>query len=39
MDWCTACGASPIAVFMEMIHPELYATPDEEEKGKENTSA
>ena len=34
MDWCTACGASPIAVFMEMIHPELYATPDD---GKTDT--
>lgn len=34
MDWCAACGASPIAVFMEMIHPELYATPDD---GKTDT--
>lgn len=34
MDWCTACGASPIAVFMEMIHPELYVTPDD---GKTDT--
>ena len=34
MDWCTACGASPIAVFMEMIHPELYAAPDD---GKTDT--
>lgn len=28
-DWCSACGVSPISVFMEMIHPELYAVPDD----------
>ena len=29
MDWCTACGVSPITVFMEMIHPDLYTAPDD----------
>ena len=29
MDWCTACGVSPISVFMEMIHPDLYKVPDD----------
>ena len=28
MDWCTACGVSPITVFMEVMHPDLYAVPD-----------
>ena len=28
-DWCCVCGVSPISVFMEMIHPELYAVPDD----------
>lgn len=28
-DWCSVCGVSPISVFMEMIHPELYAVPDD----------
>lgn len=28
-DWCSACGVSPISVFMEMIHPELYEVPDD----------
>lgn len=28
MDWCTACGVSPIAVFMEVIHPDLYREAD-----------
>ena len=28
MDWCTACGVSPIAVFMEVLHPELYKEAD-----------
>ena len=28
-DWCSACGVSPISVFMEVIHPELYAVPDD----------
>ena len=27
-DWCSACGVSPISVFMEMLHPELYTAPD-----------
>ena len=29
MDWCTACGVSPIAIFMEMLHPDLYKVPDD----------
>ena len=29
MDWCTACGVSPITVFMEMTHPDLYKVPDD----------
>ena len=29
MDWCTACGVSPISMFMEMIHPDLYKVPDD----------
>lgn len=29
MDWCTACGVSPISVFMEMTHPDLYKVPDD----------
>ncbi|MSC52350.1 hypothetical protein [Faecalibacterium prausnitzii] len=33
MDWCSSCGVSPIAVFMEVLHPELYAVPDD---GKAN---
>ena len=28
MDWCTACGVSPIAVFMEVLHPDLYREAD-----------
>ena len=28
MDWCTACGVSPIAVFMEVLHPDLYKEAD-----------
>lgn len=32
MDWCTACGVSPIAVFMEVLHPELYAVPDQQKQ-------
>lgn len=28
-DWCSACGVSPVSVFMEMIHPELYTVPDD----------
>lgn len=28
MDWCGACGVSPFSVFQEMMHPELYGTPD-----------
>lgn len=28
MDWCTACGVSPITVFMEVIHPDLYKEAD-----------
>ena len=28
MDWCAACGVSPITVFMEVMHPDLYAVPD-----------
>ena len=35
MDWCAACGVSPISVFMEMIHPELYAAPDDRKTGEE----
>lgn len=30
MDWCTACGVSPIAVFMEVLHPDLYKEADNE---------
>jgi transcriptional regulator with XRE-family HTH domain len=29
MDWCAACGVSPISVFMEMFHPDLYKVPDD----------
>ena len=29
MDWCTACGVSPITIFMEMLHPDLYKVPDD----------
>ena len=29
MDWCAACGVSPISVFMEIIHPDLYKAPDD----------
>lgn len=29
MDWCTACGVSPISVFMEMFHPDLYKVSDD----------
>ena len=28
MDWCTACGVSPIAIFMEVLHPDLYKGTD-----------
>ena len=28
MDWCSACGVSPITVFMEVIHPDLYKEAD-----------
>ena len=28
MDWCSACGVSPITVFMEMLHPDLYKETD-----------
>lgn len=28
MDWCTACGVSPITVFMEVLHPDLYKEAD-----------
>ena len=28
MDWCTACGVSPIKVFMEVLHPDLYKEAD-----------
>ena len=28
MDWCSACGVSPITVFMEVIHPNLYKEAD-----------
>lgn len=28
MDWCTACGVSPIAIFMEVLHPDLYKETD-----------
>lgn len=35
MDWCTACGVSPIAVFMEVLHPDLYKETDNEKS--ENT--
>lgn len=28
MDWCSACGVSPITVFMEMLHPDLYKEAD-----------
>ena len=29
MDWCAACGVSPISVFMEMFHPDLYKVSDD----------
>lgn len=29
MDWCSACGVSPITVFMEVIHPDLYKEADD----------
>ena len=29
MDWCTACGVSPITMFMEMLHQDLYKVPDD----------
>ena len=29
MDWCSACGVSPITAFMEVLHPELYTVPDD----------
>lgn len=35
MDWCTACGVSPIAVFMEMLHPDLYAVSDQQKQDDE----
>lgn len=38
MDWCTACGVSPITVFMEVIHPELYALPDDGKPDEELNS-
>lgn len=28
MNWCSACGVSPITVFMEVIHPDLYKEAD-----------
>ena len=28
MDWCSACGVSPITVFMEVLHPDLYKEAD-----------
>lgn len=28
MDWCSVCGVSPITVFMEVIHPDLYKEAD-----------
>ena len=31
MDWCTACGVSPITVFMEVLHPDLYRNADNED--------
>lgn len=35
MDWCTACGVSPITVFMEMTHPDLYKVPDDDKADDE----
>lgn len=35
MDWCTACGVSPITVFMEVLHPDLYAVPDQQKQDDE----
>lgn len=35
MDWCTACGVSPIAVFMEVLHPDLYAVSDQQKQDDE----
>lgn len=32
MDWCAACGVSPITVFMEVMHPDLYAVPDSQKE-------
>lgn len=35
MDWCSSCGVSPIAVFMEVLHPDLYAVPDQQKQDDE----